>query len=171
MADEITNKVRAVRVQEVEVNGVAGWLYSDGSVRGESGHMLAPLPGGADKITPANARNLNLRRFELARAEFAAGLAEGLGVNSNIPLTAWRAVAKKAGDLLKKTESVRGFSDLARFAGESGGFIPLARGRESDDSQQQQNDSAVFVIFAQFISKLQADPSPDNKVINDITFK
>lgn len=170
MSDENTQKARAVRVQEVEVNGVAGWLYSDGSIRGESGHMLAPLPGGADKITPANAGALNRRRYELSREAFAAGLAESM-VGGQAPIKAWQEVAKKAGDLLKKTESVRGYADLARFVGEAGGFVPMAKGRESDDSQQQQNESAVFVIFAQFISKLQADPLPDNKVINDITFK
>ena len=42
----MTSKVRATKVKDVSAeHGRPAWEYSDGSVRGEKGHMITPLPG------------------------------------------------------------------------------------------------------------------------------
>lgn len=65
--DEIEQKF-----QSIEFQGKPARLYPDGSIRNERGHMLQPLPGGADQITPADARTLAYARHEKRRAAVRA---------------------------------------------------------------------------------------------------
>lgn len=156
MAEEtqIQPKQRAVRVREVTLDdGRHGWEYSDGNIRDDSGRMITPL-AGKFTITQANASQLNRLRWEQSREAFAAGVAEGMIGKGKAPVDAWSAIGRKAAILLDTTSSVRGFADLARFAGEAGGFVPMARGREEMQEQEQQQPQIVVVIL-QYLSALQ----------------
>ena len=159
MTDEIQAqpKQRAVRVRELTMpDGVTAWEYSDGSIRNERGHMVTPLPG-QHIITQADASKLARTRWEQSREAFAAGIAQGMG--NKTPVEAWSHVGRKAAELIKDSKSARGFADLARFAGEAGGFVPMARGRE-ELQETQQDQPVIFVMIAQYIQQLHA-PADD----------
>lgn len=80
-------------------------------------------------------------------------MAEGLGDIDAVPVQAWRRIGKKAMELLKDAKSPRGFGDLARFAGEAAGFVPMARGREEMHEQNEGNQSLVVVVMAQLVQQ------------------
>jgi hypothetical protein len=74
-------KQRAVRVQQITLDdGRVGWEYSDGSVRNDSGHMLAPLPG-VQPITNETARSMVARRRAIATRAQLEGLVEAIGID------------------------------------------------------------------------------------------
>ena len=114
--------------------------------------IVANPGGGTGAITQSNASALARLRWERSREEFAAGMAEGMKVQA--PTQAWRKIGKKAVELLEQSTGARGFADLARFAGEAGGFVPMARGREEMQEQQQEQPQIVVMIL-QYLSTLQ----------------
>ncbi len=118
--------------------------------------MIEPLPGGAAPITPALAAKLARQRWEASRQAFADGFAKGMSVK--VPVDAWSKVGDKAATLLNAATGARGFADLARFAGEAGGFVPMARGREEMQEQEQQQPQIVVMIL-QYLSTLQSPPT------------
>jgi hypothetical protein len=120
--------------------------------------VCAPSPEHAP-ITKSNAKAYALKRWELSRAAFAAGVAKGMVGRGATPVDAWQAVGEKSAELLKKATSARGFADLARFTGEAAGFVPMARGREEMQEQEQQQPQIINLIFAYIASK--SEPAED----------
>ena len=80
-------------------------------------------------------------------------MAEGLGDVDAVPVQAWRRIGKKAMELLKDAKSPRGFGDLARFAGEAAGFVPMARGREEMQEPGGDGQPLVVVMIAQLVQQ------------------
>jgi hypothetical protein len=114
--------------------------------------VCAPSPEHAP-ITKSNARARALERWNTARTEFAAGLADGTIHQDAVPLDAWRVVGQKSGELLMSAKSARGFADLARFAGEAAGYMPTARGREEMQDEPSEQPMIVNLIFQYIASK------------------
>lgn len=112
--------------------------------------LTAPAPEHAP-IHAGNAQELARRRWERSREEFAAGMAEGAGDLDGVPVQAWRLIGKKSVELLKDAKSPRGFADLARFAGEAGGFIPLPRGRDETSEGAGVSQPMIMVLIAQLV--------------------
>ena len=126
----------------------------------KTGQFLSPPAPEHAPITASNAQALVKKRWEDSRNAFANGVAEGIVGKDAAPVDAWQAVGKRAGELLKATESVRGFADLARFTGESAGFVPMARGRE--EMQEPSGEQNVIMIWiGQYIQQLQTPADTD----------
>jgi len=158
MTDEtqIQPKQRAVRVKEIpQPDGSMAYEYSDGSIRDWRGHPLpgTKIPNDGHEITHENARELQRARWEKSRAAFAQGMAQGLKTAG--PVEAWGKIAEKTVELLENAKSARGFADLARFAGEAGGFVPMARGRE-EMQEKEKEQPQIVVMLLQYIELLQA---------------
>lgn len=123
--------------------------------------VTAPAPEHAP-ITQSNAKAVASKRWERSREAFAAGVALGMTGREDVPEQAWQRVGQKAAELLKDAKSARGFADLARFAGEAAGFVPMARGREEMQDQQPTDQPLTVVMIAQFIQALPpVEPPPD----------
>lgn len=126
--------------------------------------VTAPAPEHAP-ITSSNAQAVARGRWERSRDAFARGVSEGMTGREDVPEQAWQHVGKKAAELLKGATSARGFADLARFAGEAAGFVPLARGREEMQEQQPGEQPVTVVLIAQFIQHL-AQPNDYTNAID-----
>ncbi len=128
-------------------------ILKNGVVRDKTNGQFVCAPASEHApITQSTARAIAKKRWDDAREAFAAGMAEGMG-KRDAPNDAWGAIGKKAAELLNETKSVRGFADLARFAGEASGSIPMARGRE--EMQEPAGEPANIMIYlAQFVQSI-----------------
>jgi hypothetical protein len=68
----VYNTEMATNYEVIEHEGKQARRYSDGSIRNERGHMLAPLPG-AHTISKEDASTLALRKQERKRQRIEAG--------------------------------------------------------------------------------------------------
>ena len=129
--------------------------------------ITAPAPEHAP-IHAGNAQELARRRWERSREEFAQGMAEGAGDLDGVPVQAWRLIGKKSVELLKDAKSPRGFADLARFAGEAGGFIPLPRGRDEINEGAGAVQPVIMLLVAQLVESFGSGAGAvDGSVIDE----
>lgn len=168
MDDQVKNVLERFKAGDVMTNGTifdpgVHRILKNGAVYDTIRKRIvcAPAPEHAP-ITKSNAKAIASERWERSRDAFARGVAEGMTGREDVPEQAWQRVGKKAAELLDKATSARGFADLARFAGEAAGFVPMARGREEMQEPQTNEQPLTVVMIAQFIQALPpVEPPPD----------
>ena len=137
-------------------------MLKNGTVQDKTtGRFMSPPAPEHAPITPSNAQAVARKRWERSREAFAAGVAKGMVGREDAPTEAWGAIGTKAAELLNKATSARGFADLARFTGEAGGFVPMARGREEMQEQQENGQPQIVNFIFQYIQSKQAPPADD----------
>jgi len=84
----------------------------------EAGHIAGNPGGGKHAITKDNAKDMQARRWDLARDAYAQGFVEGTpGMTASDPDTeAWRAIGRKTAELLHAATSARGYAELLNAA-------------------------------------------------------
>jgi len=145
----------------------------NGTRRGKDG--LFRSGGTATQITPANARAMLRRRWELQRAAFADGIADAIRATGLLPpadeygAAAWRVIAQRAAELLLDTTDAAKFARLLRACADLAGYAPPAEERDDDGTvrltvtyrpRQQAAADAPDVVDVSARDAAQADTSP-----------
>jgi hypothetical protein len=147
---------KATKVQPVVLeDGRRGWLYNDGSIRGEHGVLLVKpkYPGLQDaeiKTSEQGRAMIGKRHAELAR-RFNVGvtkraLSDEEETKNLTEGAAWEKTGFKMADLLFSAKSARGAEGLLGQIAKLGDFVPGDRSRNQDAPVSADNALAALIM-------------------------
>jgi hypothetical protein len=125
-------------------------------VRDERGRFL-PGTMPSNTITPANAREYQHRRYDLAKQAAARGLLDGVNRSGVVnvrdtPVEAWGEIVGHAAELVMVSDNTRGVAELSRFVGQAADMIPDSK--RADDSVLAVAASVGAAVVAGLLSRL-----------------
>jgi hypothetical protein len=140
MGEAMPDKSRR-QVEIVKIKGEDREVYrlSNGTLQcAKTGHFLSPPDDEHKPITQANAREMQARRYELAREAATDGLAR-LKPEAGA-YGAWSDIVEQQAMLAKDKERGRSSTEAARFTGRAVGFL-VEKGNGSQQSLQNHTQS------------------------------
>ena len=118
-------------------NGVEVIVNKNYSVRNAQTHrIVAPPPDNLQPITKETG-NKFVQEWRLrCKEEFAEGMARGMNLPSGGAPEAWGKIGEKAVRILDKTETARGFAELASFVAKASGIFDAVADIEENENNR-----------------------------------